>query len=204
MPDEDEAKSGWLPPQPPGPEPDIGQPPATSPPPPPAPAAQPQQQPPQPPPPPPTAGYQQPQQHPGYYQQPYTQMRPPGNGKGVGGFVVGIVSAGLLHLDHRACLLPLAPRCGGRFAPLAQRGTRPSTQGGPRNIEAFPKQDSSSVSQCSCGSIIAGAGWIIALDQNPDVLDDLDEELNDSVVLALPRIAFALLAGLVGHLVSGA
>jgi hypothetical protein len=101
---------GFLPPEPAGPEPELGDRPSPPPPPPP-PAPQPQQPPqtygyPPPPPPPPGYGYPPPPPPPGYgYQQyaypppqqwAYPQQSVPDNGQAVAGFVLSLVALGLL------------------------------------------------------------------------------------------------------------
>jgi hypothetical protein len=96
---------GFLPPEPPGPEPELGGP-VAKPPPPPPPPPPPQQQPP---PPPPAQTWQQPAPT---WQQPQSQHWPqqqptwhqpapsvPGNGHAVAGFVLSIVAAALLVLS---------------------------------------------------------------------------------------------------------
>jgi hypothetical protein len=89
------ADQGFLPPEPAGPEPELGGRPQPPPPP-------PQPQPPTyaypPPPPPPGYGYQPPPPPPGYgYQQyAYPQAAVPDNGQAVAGFVFSLVSLGLL------------------------------------------------------------------------------------------------------------
>lgn len=104
-------EQGFLPPEAAGPEPELGGPPPQAPPPqpPPPPQPQPQAQPvygyPPPPPgqayPPPPPGYAYPQPPPGYaYPQPqpwaYPQPSVPDNGPAVAGFVLSLVSGGLL------------------------------------------------------------------------------------------------------------
>jgi hypothetical protein len=98
----DSEDSGFLPPEPAGPEPELGDsPPRPAPQPP--PTQQPQQQPPAQPLPgygyPPPPGYAYPPAHPGYTYPPpwgYPQQSAPDNGQAVAGFVFSLVSLGLL------------------------------------------------------------------------------------------------------------
>ena len=108
MDEEPRESTGFLPPQPAGPEPELGGRPPSPPPPPPgaqAPAPPPQQTygyPPQPsrqwqPPPPPPAYWQPPPQQPQAYGQPWGYAPPaPDNNPAVAGFVLSIVGGGLL------------------------------------------------------------------------------------------------------------
>jgi hypothetical protein len=93
--DNGEQGQGFLPPEPPGPEPELGGRPA----PPPPPEPPPQQQPPPPqtygyPPPPPGYGPAPGQPYPGWGYAPQPQV--PDNGQAVAGFILSLVSVGLL------------------------------------------------------------------------------------------------------------
>jgi hypothetical protein len=105
----DSEDTGFLPPEPPGPEPELGDRPAQPPPPPPPvygypppPPGYGYQQPPPPQPYPPPPGYGQPPGYgppPGYEYPPpwgYPQRQVPDNGQAIAGFVLSIVSLGLL------------------------------------------------------------------------------------------------------------
>jgi hypothetical protein len=163
----------FLPPEPPGPEPELEGRPAKEPPPPP-----PQQtygyppyQPPAPP------GYQQqpppgyPQQPPqGYQQQPwaYPQQRVPDNGQAVAGFVLSVVAAGLLVISFGlSTIVSLGLAIGGIVC----------SQNGKRRVDAgeTPKHRGLAQAGFIVGwvgvglSILAILAWILVLAIGPGV-----------------------------------
>jgi hypothetical protein len=199
-------QGGFLPPQAPGPEPDLGAKPAPtpSPPPPEAPGGwqPPQQQPP--------PGYWQPQQQPppGYWQpqqQPpgYWQAQPPGpqepdNGPAVAGFVLALIGAGILLIS--VLLLAFVSLV------LAILGIVYSRRG-KRKIEAHETRKHKGIAQA--GFVISIVTLVIAApvtlleivfliayatdeEFRDDFQDDWDDEFNSSAIV----LAVSILRGL--------
>jgi hypothetical protein len=184
--------SGFLPPEPPGPEPELGGKPAA----PPSLAAQPQPPyappaPPggQPPPyqaPPPGQGYAPP---PGYvppsgYPPPYGYPQPPvpDNGPAVAGFVLGLVSGGLLLISAGLSSL-ISVGCAIAGMIYSRKGKQKVAAG------ETPKNAGLARAGWIIGivalvlSLLATAGWILVLVlavTDDQFRDDLERELDDS------------------------
>jgi hypothetical protein len=201
----DEQRSGFLPPQPPGPEPELGGRPT---PPPPAPEPAPAQQAPayappegayqQPPPPagwyPPAAqtGWQQQQQQP----QPwaYPQQRVPDNNQAVAGFILSLVGGGLLLVSFGlSSIISVGLSIAGMV--LGRQGVR--------RVDAGETPKSRSLGQAGFWiglaslilSVIATGIWVavlIAALSDEEFQDDLEREFDESQSLSLAVAALRL------------
>ena len=202
-----ERDSGFLPPEPAGPEPELNEPPAKQEPPPPSPPPPPPQQ--QQtygyPPPPPGQPYYQPPP-PGYGQQAQQGYPPPGypppwgyaqppvpdNGQAVGGFVFSLVALGLLVISAGLSTI-VSLGCAIAGIILGRNGKRKVDRG------ETPKHRGLAQAGFIIGwvslalSVLATIGWILFI-----VLaatnDDFNWEDYDSTRAALPSAAAAILA----------
>ena len=192
---DDEQRSGFLPPEPAGPEPELGGRPA----PPPPQAAPPPQAPPPPahgqygqqayPPPP---GYGQPPP-PGvwYPSQPqgwaYPQQTVPDNGQAVAGFILSLVAGGLLLISAGLSSI-VSVGCAVAGMVLSRKGVR--------RVDAGETPKNRSLGQAGFWiglvslifSVIATAAWVavfIAALSDEDFRDDLEREFDDSQSLSV-------------------
>ncbi|HYY74136.1 MAG TPA: hypothetical protein VE662_04880 [Solirubrobacterales bacterium] len=161
----------FLPPEPPGPEPDLAGPPpqaapAQQPPPPPPPAPQPTYGYP---PPPPGYGYQPSQPPPGYsYPQPYPPQwgyaapPVPDNGQAVAGFVFSLVAVGLLVISFGLSTI-ISLGCAITGVVLSRNGKRKVATGQTPKHRGLA-QAGFIIGWVGVGlSILATAGWILAI-----------------------------------------
>ena len=163
----------FLPPEPPGPEPDLATPPPQA-----APAQQPPPPPPPPqppqqvygyPPPPPGYGYQAPPPPPGYsYPQPYPPQwgyaapPVPDNGQAVAGFVFSLVAVGLLVITFGLSTI-VSLGCAITGVVLSRNGKRKVATGQTPKHRGLA-QAGFIIGWVGVGlSILATAGWILAL-----------------------------------------
>ena len=161
----------FLPPEPPGPEPDLAAPPPQAP-----PAQQPPPPPPPPPqqtygypPPPPGYGYQPTQPPPGYsYPQPYPPQwgyaapPVPDNGQAVAGFVFSLVAVGLLVISFGLSTI-VSLGCAITGVVLSRNGKRRVDAGQTPKHRGLA-QAGFIIGWVGVGlSILATAGWILAL-----------------------------------------
>jgi hypothetical protein len=202
----DEQRSGFLPPQPPGPEPELGGRPT---PPPPAPEPAPAQQAPayappqgayqQPPPP---AGWYPPAAQTGWQQQQqpqpwaYPQQRVPDNNQAVAGFILSLVGGGLLFVSAGlSSILSVGLSLAGMI--LGRQGLKRVDQG------ETPKHRSLGKAGFWIGlaslilSVIATAIWVavlIAELADDEVQRDLEREFDESERLSVVLVATVRLA----------
>ena len=162
----------FLPPEPPGPEPDLATPPPQH-----APAGQPPPPPPPPapqqtygyPPPPPGYGYQAQQPPPGYpYPHPYPPQwgyaapPVPDNGQAVAGFVFSLVAVGLLVISFGLSTI-ISLGCAITGVVLSRNGTRKVARGETPKHRGLA-QAGFIIGWVGVGlSILATAGWILAI-----------------------------------------
>ncbi len=174
-----EEQGGWLPPEPPGPEPDRTQPPP--------PPVQPQAPQPQQPPQQQTSQYQQP----AYYQQ-YPAYAEPGNGNAVAALVLGIVGLGIL-LSSIGLGAPLSLAVGIVAIVIGRRGRNAVDSGQTRKHRGLAQAGFILGIVTVVLSVLAGGGWIAAFVSDPDILDELDETDSDdpfsTIVLLAARVA---------------
>ena len=192
----------WLPPEPPGPRPDLGQPPP--------------QQPPPPPPPPPAGGWQR---APGQWQQPQWQGQwqqgwappgygpvDPGNGPAVAAFTLAISGIGLLVISFGVAFI-LALPCAICAIVYGVKGKRRVDRGDTRKHRGFAQAGFIIGIVGVVLSLLAAAVWI-ALFADEDFRDDFEEDLEDDEGFETTRaLRTALLAARVaaaaGRLLTG-
>jgi hypothetical protein len=187
----DEERSGFLPPQPAGPEPELGARPAPppAPDPTPVPAAPPPQyqQPPQP------GGWYPPATQAGWQQQPwgYPQQRVPDNNKAVAGFILSLCGGGLLLISAGlSSFISVGLSIAGMV--LGRQGVR--------RVDAGETPKNRSLGQAGFWiglvslifSVIATAIWVailIAALTDEDFQDDLEQEFDESQSLSVVAAA---------------
>jgi hypothetical protein len=204
----DERSGPFLPPEPPGPEPELGKPPAEAPtqrPPDPGPQA-PSQGPPAAPPPPPGGWYPQ-QQPPGWQQPPpwgYPQPPEPDNGPAVAGFVLSLVSGGLLLFSAGLSSI-VSLGCAIAAIIYSRRGKRKVDAGETRKNRSLAQAGFIIGIVSLVLSLLATAFWLIFLIaalNNEEFRRDFEREFEQSdsirasaqVVLALVRAGLHLLS----------
>jgi hypothetical protein len=167
---EGEDDTRFLPPEPAGPEPELGGRPASSTPPQPPSAAPPPQQTYGYPPPPPGYGYQAPQPPPGYSYPPqpyppqwgYPQPPVPDNGQAVAGFVFSLVAVGLLVVSFGLSTI-ISLGCAITGVVCSRNGKRKVAAGETPKHRGLA-QAGFIIGWVAVGlSILATAGWILAL-----------------------------------------
>ena len=172
----EEGSRQFLPPQPAGPEPELGARPA-----------------PPPPPPPQAPSYAPPQQASAYPQQPAQPQ--PDNGPAVAGFVVSIVSASLLILSGG--LSSVISLVGSIFGIVYSRKGKKKVDNGETTRHAGLAQAGFIVGIVSlCLAALATAFWtavLVAALSDEDFRDDLEREFDNSeTIRAFVRIAVVL------------
>jgi hypothetical protein len=172
----EEGSRQFLPPQPAGPEPELGARPASPPPPPPSYS------------PPAGAAPPQYQQALGYAQQPAQ----PDNGPAVAGFVLSLVSLGLLLFTFGLSSL-ISASCAILGIVFSRKGKK-KVQAGETTKNAGIAQAGFIISIVSlCLSVIATAAWAAVL-VDDDARRDLEREFDNSeTIRAVVRVAVALL-----------
>ena len=201
----DEKRSGFLPPQPPGPEPELGgrpDPPAPEPAPPPPAYAPPQGASQQAPPP---GGWYPPLAQTGWQQPPaqpwaYPQQRVPDNNQAVAGFILSLVGGGLLLVSFGlSSILSVGLSIAGMV--LGRQGVR--------RVDAGETPKSRSLGQAGFWiglvslilSVIATGIWVavlIAALTDEEFQNDLEREFDESQSLSLAVAALRLALHLAG------